>query len=79
MAQKKLTATYEMTNIKTGTKHSYFVIRREKGYSKTDILNKFERHLNDFPAYKSGLFAVSSDIIVSDYKNTILYEIKVLH
>jgi hypothetical protein len=77
--KNQLTATYEMTNVKTGTKHFYNVIRKKKGFTNDQILKKFNDDLQNFCAFKDGLFILSSDIIVTDYRNKLVNVIKVLN
>lgn len=77
MKQKQLTASYEMTNCITGSKHWYYVIRKEAGVTREQIIERFKYQLAHFPAYQDKNFYVSSDIIVTDYRGYQVEEIKV--
>lgn len=73
---KKVTASYEMTNSITGSRQWYYVVRRQIA-SREQIETKFKAELNAFPAYQSKQTYVSSPIIVTDYRGFQIEEIKV--
>lgn len=73
--ENKLTASYEMTNAITGSRHWYNVIKKKAGVSRDEIQKKFWQDLNAFPAYVEGLFYVSSSILITDYRGRLIDEI----
>lgn len=74
---KQLTASYQMTNAITGSKHWYNVIKKKSGVTRNKIQEKFWKDINNFPAYVNGIFYISSDILITDYKGRLVDEISV--